>query len=76
MVKKKQDEDIVETPSTPDAADDSTLTQAQRDMPFQKRLSEILQAETDARDGQIARSQERQSETRRQQDEIRKEGTP
>jgi hypothetical protein len=70
MVKKKKDEDLTEAPPAPD---ESTQTQAQRDEPFQRRLSAILQAETDARDGQIARSQERQASTKRQQENTTEE---
>ena len=40
-------------------------TQAQRDKPFQQRLSAILQAEDKTRAGQISRSQDRQAATKR-----------
>jgi hypothetical protein len=41
------------------------MSQAQRDKPFQQRLSAILQAEDKTRAGQIARSQDRQASTKR-----------
>ena len=41
------------------------MTQAQRDKPFQQRLSAILQAEDKTRAGQIARSQDRQAAGKR-----------
>jgi hypothetical protein len=61
MVKKQSGKVVAEVPSTQVAPDESTLTQGQRDKPFQHRLSVILQAETKARTEQIGRSQDRQA---------------
>jgi hypothetical protein len=64
MVKKKHGKVVAGVPSTQVAQvaqDESTLTQSQRDRPFQNRLSVIIQAETKARTEQIARSQDRQA---------------
>ena len=59
------------------APGESTLTlgqtQAQRDKPFQNRLSMIIQAETKARTEQIARSQDRQAADKRSATDLIKE---
>jgi hypothetical protein len=54
-------------PSTAPSSEASLppMTQAQRDKPFQQRLSAILQAEDKTRAGQIARSQDRQAASKR-----------
>jgi hypothetical protein len=65
MVNKKRGKVVAGVSSTQVAPNDCTLTlgqtQAQRDKPFQNRLSMIIQAETKARTEQIARSQDRQA---------------